>query len=218
MVTSQTSNDLGNTSVHIWRIDLNGSVGNLSALLSAQEIKRADDKKAEIERSRFIRARGAMRSILGDYLALPGGELEFVLGEKGKPSIDHPDSNLEFNLTHCDEMALLAVSEATPVGIDLERIRTRTAQLKIAKRMFSESVYRELEQLSSDQLAPAFFKHWTELEARAKCVGDGIFSHDSREDEIISRHFSPQDGWIACIATCGISPAPLVLKHFLYEN
>ncbi len=218
MVTIQTSNDLKADRIHIWRIDLDGAIDGLSDLLSADELKRAEAKKQELERYRFIRGRGAMRTILGDYLGVSGGKLEFVLGENGKPSVGHPESNIEFNLSHCEDMALFAVAEAIQVGIDLERIRQRPLQLKIAKRIFPEPIYLELSKLPSDLLDSAFFHHWTELEARVKCFGDGIFSPEKKHYEISTRHFSPQEGWIACIAASGTDSSSFELKHFRYGN
>ncbi len=218
MVIEQTSSDLKDDSIHIWRIDLDGPTHDLYGLLSAKEIKRAQDRRQEIERKRFILAHGAMRSILGEYLGISGAELAFIHGEKGKPSLDHPKVNIKFNLTHCEDMALLAVADAIPVGIDLERIRSRPMQLKIAQRMFPPAIYQELLQLSADRLDATFFKHWTELEARAKCLGGGIFSADDARDCITISHFSPQDGWMACVAAKGLDVSTLELKHFLYRN
>lgn len=218
MVIKQTLNDLKADSIHIWQIDLNGPVADLAQLLSTEELKRSEAKLQTNGPHRSIRARGALRSILGDYLAVPGAELEFIQGEQGKPSIILPDSGIEFNLTHCEDMALLAVAKKTPVGIDLERIRTRPFQLKIAQRMFSEQVFKELAQLSSDQLDTKFFQHWTELEACAKCIGDGIFSYKERSNKISSKHFTPQQGWIACIATERTDVSSMQLKQFVYRN
>jgi 4'-phosphopantetheinyl transferase len=218
MVLKQTLNDLKSGYIHIWRIDLDGPVDDLTALLSTEEISRANAKLSTKERDRSIRVRGAVRSILGDYLGVAGGEIEFVAGEKGKPSIYRPDSNIEFNLTHCEEIAFLAVAYSTPVGIDLERIRHRPSQLKIAQRMFSESICRELAQLSSGQLDAAFSKHWTELEARAKCVGSGIFSYQKGMNEITTSHFTPQDGWIACLAVKSTDITSMNLQYFVYRK
>jgi len=218
MTIEQTSNDQKLDSIHIWCIDMDGPVADLANLLSTVEIERAEAKQRAKERDRFILAHGAMRTILGDYLGLPGGELRFVQGEKGKPRVDHPGLTIEFNLSHCENMALLVVSKTAPVGIDLERIRTRPLQLKVAQRMFPEAICKELEQLPLDQLNEAFFKHWTELEARTKCVGDGIFSAEKTLDKITTHHFSPQDGWIACVAAMGIDLSSQEPKHFVYSN
>lgn len=218
MTIVQTSNDLKTDSIHIWCIDLDGAVGDLAELLSTEEQKRADAKQRAKERDRFILVRGALRSILGNYLNVSGDELIFNQGEKGKPVIGNPDLNIEFNLTHCDGLALLAVAKTIPVGIDLERIRTRPLQLKVAQRMFPEAICKELKQLPSDQLNLAFYRHWTELEARAKCEGGGIFSVDDLPDEITTHHFTPQEGWVACVAAKRVDPSTQELKYFVHRN
>ncbi len=216
MVTLQTSNDLDGASIHIWRIDLDGPIGDLSAPLSADESARATAKKLSRDRHRFILAHGAKRTILGGYLGIPGEELLIVAGDRGKPYLHHPDSDLQFNLTHCEGMALLAVAAGHPVGIDLEQVRDRPSQAKIARRMFPDSIYREMVQLPSEQFGVQFYRYWTELEARSKCIGAGIFSNDQDTGGITTRHFDPQDGWIACVAIKDAYLTSMELKHFLY--
>ncbi len=205
-------------SIHIWRIDLDGPTHDISSLLSADETKRAEGIKQAQTRDRFIHGRVAMRSILSGYLGVVGDKLTFIQHEKGKPAISPPYSDIEFNLSHCENMALLAVTKQIPIGIDLEFIRPRPSQLKIAQRMFPEPIYKELQKQPSDQFDTAFFRHWTELEARAKCAGDGIFAHDGWQANITSRHFYPQDGWMACVATQGTDISTLELKNFVYRK
>ncbi len=217
MTIEQTSNDLKTDSIHIWRIDLDRAVGDLAELLSTEEQKRADAKHLAQERDRFILGRGALRSILGSYLNVSGDELIFTQGEKGKPAIGNPGFNIEFNLTHCEGMALLAVAKTVQIGIDLERIRTRPRQLEVAQRMFPEAIHKKLEQLPSEQLNLAFYRHWTELEARAKCEGAGIFSIDDLQNEITTHHFSPQEGWVACVAAKGADISYQELKYFVHR-
>lgn len=207
-----------NIELHIWHIDLDQPSDGLPDLLSPDETERADRFTLEQNRNRFVRARGTMRSILGNRLGLSGALLEFGLGKHGKPFISHPESTIEFNLTHCDSMALLAISESSAVGIDLERISSRPSQLKIAKRMFSESVYAELLTLPAERLGSAFTEYWTEFEARSKLHGAGIFSGKGPQDGVVVTHFLPRQGWIACIATGNQGDAFVELKHFNFER
>jgi len=202
--------------VNIWHIDLEQPASRLSELLSMDETQRADHFILESNRNRFVRARGAMRSILSDRLGVSGAALKFGLGKHGKPFISHPESTVEFNLTHCDGMALLAISENSAVGVDLERISSRPSQLKIAKRLFPALVYNELATLPADQLGAAFFENWTEFEARAKLHGAGIFSAKGMRDGVVITHFSPRPGWIACIATGYQRDACVKLKHLYF--
>jgi 4'-phosphopantetheinyl transferase len=159
-----------------------------------------------------------MRYILGNYMGIPGNELMFTLGEKGKPAVNQNKSEIEFNLTHCEGVALLAVTKSTPVGIDLEYIRSKPLLLKIAQRTFTDEVYNELKQLQSGKLGAAFFHHWTEFEARTKCVGDGVFSTTNRINGTTTKHFSPQEGWIACVAVRGIDISSMRLTFSDFRN
>jgi 4'-phosphopantetheinyl transferase len=217
MTTRQTLIDLEANCIHIWHIDLDGSTDDLVALLSSDEIRIAKAKVKKIEQDRYIRARGCMRSILSSYLNIAGSELKFNVGDKGKPSIRDNKSNIEFNLTHCEGIALLAVTRTNTVGIDLERIRNKPSLIKIAQRTFTDGVYAELKQIPPEKIAARFFHYWTELEARAKCKGCGIFSKQEELDEITSHHFSPKQDWLACIAISKTDITSIQLKHFVYS-
>jgi 4'-phosphopantetheinyl transferase len=199
--------------IEVWCLDLDQPVGALAGLLSPDETERAGRYGRELERNRFVYARGAVRTILGEHLGVPGAQLEFAPGSKGKPSLHHPCPGFEFNLTHCEGMALLALSQDCPVGVDLEYVRSRPAQMKIARRLFTRSVQDELASLPTDQLAAAFTRSWTEYEARAKCLGAGIFSTVTRNEEISTCHFTPQPGWIACVAGLTGKGGFITLKH-----
>lgn len=191
---------IANGEIHVWRIDLDRPAANLLKLLSPDETERSARLKQALDRNRFIRSHGAMRSILGSYLGMPGDVLRFGAADKGKPYLISPDSRLKFNLSHCEDLALLAVAEDISLGIDLERIRTKPLQLKIAKRMFPESVYSELSSLPAERLDRKFLQYWTEFEAKAKCLGNGIFSNTEEYNHPLITHFTPKPGWIACVA------------------
>ncbi len=205
------------TELQVWHIDLDRTAGDLTDGLSPDEVNRAQRFIQERDRNRFIRARGAMRTILGERLGVSAAELEFGLGEHGKPFIRRPESDIEFNLTHSRGMALLAVSATGPVGIDLECIRSRPSQLKIAQRLFPAGIYQRLSALPANQLAAAFTERWTEFEARAKLHGAGIFSAKVEQEGIRTTHFSPRQGWIACAAIVTPTEASMELQHLNFE-
>lgn len=202
--------------VHIWRIALDQPAHGLLDLLSPEETARSERLIHASEQNRFVRAHGALRFILGGYLGLSGEVLRFEAGDKGKPHLIGPDSGLEFNLSHSDDMALVAVTDNIPVGIDLERISSKPLQLKIAKRMFPESVYAELSALPPEQLGGGFVRYWTEFEARAKCLGKGIFTQGVEQGQPQIAHFTPEPGWIACVAVMQQATASLNLRHHIF--
>ncbi len=186
--------------LHLWRIDLRGSAGDLSGLLSRDEQQRADRFIAEQARTGFIRSRGAMRSILSGYLDTPPHALHFVYGDRGKPYLEDPPIPIHFNLSHAKEMALFAVA-THPIGIDLEQLIDRGNLRKIAARMFPQPVPQAMTELQGNDLTLAFFRHWTHLESCAKCGGSGLFGPKQESRDYYTKHFIPEPGWISCVAS-----------------
>jgi 4'-phosphopantetheinyl transferase len=165
--------------VHIWRISLaqvEDTVHRLRALLSPDEIQRADRFYFERDRRRFTVARAAMRQILGHYLGLLPAALVFAYGEKGKPELATAihQSELRFNLSHSGEFALLGVAKEACLGIDIEFINHEFASEEIGERFFSRNEVMRLQAAPRDKKAEAFFSCWTRKEAYIKALGEGL--------------------------------------------
>src|SRR5438876_10450259 len=111
--------------VHIWRVPLDDSRSTeLRSTLSPDECARADRFHFDRDRHHFIAARGSLRAILGAYLKKKPSELSFSYSNYGKPSLfGEPASNgLSFNLSHANELALIAVTRNRKIGVDIEFI------------------------------------------------------------------------------------------------
>jgi 4'-phosphopantetheinyl transferase len=165
--------------VDIWRIDVavgNDRVQACRRLLSPDEAKRADRFYFEQHRFRFTVFRAAMRLILSRYLGLPPQEIVFCYGPRGKPecseALERP--GIKFNLSHSDQVALLAVTQGLAVGVDIELVDHEFASQEIAERFFSPAEVRRLRALSPTERAGAFFACWTRKEAYIKALGDGL--------------------------------------------
>ncbi|MEJ1464942.1 MAG: 4'-phosphopantetheinyl transferase [Candidatus Sedimenticola sp. (ex Thyasira tokunagai)] len=197
----------GGGELHLWLIDLSQpeAVEQVAAMLAVDEQERSRRIRLPSEQRRFILARAAMRSILSSYLGIPAKEITFQYGEKGKPTIDFPRQPVEFNLSHAKDTALLAVSGST-VGIDLEPLAERKGLRRIAPRVFSAEIVEILQPLQGEAFTFAFFQHWTELEAKVKAAGEGIFSETGPLATIRHRHFQPTNGWLAAVAMEGEIP------------
>ena len=192
--------------LHLWRIELDAPGPSLRPLLTDKEQQRADRLATELLQTRFIRARGSLRTILGRYLDQPPTALVFEYGEHGKPAL-RTGADLAFNLSHAGDLALLAIARA-PVGVDLEPLRMRGDLHRVAERMFPAATFKQLRGLEGNDLVLAFFRHWTALEACAKRHGGGIFSPAEPAGRCSLSHFLPRPNWIACVAA---SPATV---HF----
>jgi 4'-phosphopantetheinyl transferase len=163
--------------VHVWRVALNEShAAELRPLLSSDECARADRFHFARDCHRFIVARGMLRKILGAYLKKEPGHLSFSYSPYGKPALaDERDAGeLSFNLSHANELALIAVTRGRGVGVDIEFIRPEFASEEIAERFFSTHEVAALRALPKSIQSEAFFNCWTRKEAYIKAIGEGM--------------------------------------------
>lgn len=153
-------------------------------------------------RRRFLIARAGLRGILARYLDLHPQGLVFAYGPQGKPALPPPYAALEFNLSHCGDLALLGVAADQALGVDLEQLRPKQNLLSIARRAFPAEQYLELRGLQGDDLLQGFYRCWTAIEARTKAEGQGIFKtlreHTPPPCEV--SHLIPAPGFLAAVA------------------
>jgi 4'-phosphopantetheinyl transferase len=162
--------------VHVWRASLDQPAVDYAMLLSSDEQVRADRFRFEQERQRFIVGRGILRIILGRYLNSPPEKIEFAYHARGKPFLSDGllPPGLRFNLSHSEEMALLAVVQNREVGIDIEYLRPSLEVDKLASQFFSPAERAELVALPSYKKLRSFFSGWTRKEAYLKARGEGM--------------------------------------------
>jgi 4'-phosphopantetheinyl transferase len=113
-----------------------------------------------------------LRTILARYTRIDPRDLAFSSGLHGKPHLNQSD--LHFNLSHSEHIALLAVTRDTEVGIDIEHIDPRRTTEDIAARYFSPAEQTELANYPGEERRPAFFRCWSRKEAVIKALGEGL--------------------------------------------
>lgn len=170
--------------VDIWTIRLDLPPAALEAtqnLLSPDELTRLKAFRNEQARRNYIISHAALRHILGDCLQVAPLQLQFASGPHGKPALAGPiHGRLEFNLTHSSDLALLALTQSSDVGIDIETVRPMPDAVRIAERFFSAAETEALKELPVTEQANAFLSLWTRKEAVAKGTGLGIANFLSR--------------------------------------
>ncbi len=166
---------LGAGEVHVWRAGLADAASPAwRETLSPDECIRAARFHFADDRARYITGRGLLRTILGRYLGLDPAALRFTQGPNGKPELTGVCSSLRFNLSHSNDLMLLAVTHARAVGIDLEMIRPDMPFQTLADHYFDPEEAWDLRLLPPTERAWKFYDLWTSAEARLKASGSGI--------------------------------------------
>lgn len=164
--------------VHLWTLDLAGGLDEtrLWRLLDAEERGRASRFRHTVTKRRFVLTRGALRELLGRYLATEPAGLSFLLGSRGKPRLSgtEPERGLVFNISHSGDRALFALALDTCLGVDIEAWRELKDMEGMAIRCFSPPELVYWQRLRDEARLPAFFNFWTCKEAFVKAVGAGI--------------------------------------------
>lgn len=170
---------LGAREVHVWTARLNlppERAAAYEATLSPDERTRAARFFFERDSRRFAAGRGMLRAILGHYLGQMPAQIRFDYSERGKPSLSSSGKSeqLHFNLAHSDELAVVAVSKISGIGVDVEKLRPIKDFAEIAERFFSGRENKALKSAPEHERELCFFNLWTRKEAWLKATGDGI--------------------------------------------
>jgi 4'-phosphopantetheinyl transferase len=110
----------------------------------------------------------------------PGMEVDefgWELEPTGKPRLTYRDGRpqpLHISISHAGGLAVAAICEHGPIGVDVEHIETRRPLLPIAKRFYSPDEHAQLESCSTDERTALFHQWWTRKEAVLKATGDGL--------------------------------------------
>ena len=160
----------------VWPVRITESdsvAARFQRVLAANEVARADRFRYDNLRRSFVISRGALRVLLGRYLAKPPEDVHLRYGVKGKPSVD-AGVPIQFNASHSSAVALFAFALGCEIGVDVERIRPLRYIREIASRFFCAEEAAELLSLPVCQRERGFFLCWTRKEAYVKAVGEGL--------------------------------------------
>jgi len=170
----------------------------LDLLSPAEQARHAEFRRSQAA-LRYLNTRSLTRRILAAYLQQPPETLDIRRAAGGKPYLE--GRPLEFNLSHSRGLGLLAVSRRCPLGVDLEQLRPVKYLAGIATRLFGIQALEEWQDRNESERQRLFFSRWTAMEARQKAQGRGIFEKQTPPEAVPCRHFVPEPGFIAAIAT-----------------
>jgi 4'-phosphopantetheinyl transferase len=174
-----TPQSLALDEAHVWQFDLDTQFSTdqqWESLLSSDERERALRFHFPVHRRRFAATRGFLRIVLGAYLDTDPKTLFFRYSDKGKPALGgmHTSDPLRFNLSHSENVVLLAVTLGREIGVDVEYMRSDLELGSTAQRFFSAAERESFDTIPLAQKRASFFYCWTRKEAFIKAKGDGL--------------------------------------------
>lgn len=146
---------------------------NVTVCLSPEEREQAERFRFEKDAIHWRACRAALRQVLGETLGIPPEQVAFAFGEFGKPSLSPNQGQLHFNLSHCRDLALIALCGDGAVGVDVEPA-DRASSLLGCEDAFCHP--DEITGLPVDEepRAAILMDLWTKKEALLKALGTGF--------------------------------------------
>src|SRR5256885_7262057 len=175
--------------IHIWFCDLDDMQpeSSSSVILSSNELARVERLRTP-EQSRLAARFVCVRKILGNIVDVEPQSLVFHDSLNGKPRLVSPigknGKDLNFNISHSENILALVVSFGCDVGIDIEVVKPDIDFFSVAKMNFDQQSFQLLCAVSPPQVANSFYRLWTRKETLTKMYGTGITAEPS--DEFLS--------------------------------
>ena len=147
----------------------------------------------------YLLKRGLLRKVLASKLKTSARSLEFRRTSTGKPYLaiaDPKDPQVLFNLSHCDELFVCAISTCGEIGVDIESSLRSNQFKRIAAYYFSEQEKLFLED-QADHFDQRFTQLWTLKEAIGKMRGTGVNKTFLKNaTEIRQGRIEPNNAWL----------------------
>jgi len=159
----------------IWKVSIDhfhSLYPTFKAVLSAEEIARAQRFHQKNDVRRFITATIALRLLLSSYLNIHAADIRFLRGRYGKPYLANNPLSIHFNLSHSGNIILISFS-LMPIGVDIEEMNPSFDVTFPMVDMFNEEEKAYLYQDRRD-IVKRFYLLWTRKECLLKQNGTGI--------------------------------------------
>jgi 4'-phosphopantetheinyl transferase len=196
--------------LHVWRADLDDAGWPGPEGLPAAERERAARMRRPGAAARWIAARWALRGVLSRYLDEEPAEITLALDPDGKPRLQEAPDRLRFNLSHSGAIALVALSAAHPVGVDIEEVQPDRDLIGLAERALGPEDVTAVRAASAAERGLLFHQRWARHEACLKCLGVGIFREAPPRDATVAvRDLDVAEGYASAVAVAAPQVSPL---------
>tara|TARA_R110002110_G_scaffold415800_1_gene656291 strand:+ start:47776 stop:48507 length:732 start_codon:yes stop_codon:yes gene_type:complete len=220
--------------LHLWCLktsDFLNIINTKYIILSHEEKSIAEKFVYEKDFQRYCVSHILLRLVLEKYLNADASSIKFKINKWHKPYLKN--NPLVFNLTHSNEVAIIAISRSGLLGVDVEYVKPTYSKELISSFMnFAEQQY--FKRLDSTEQIKYFYKCWTCKEAFIKAIGLGmsfplknIQTHINVQNKmeilhINSNQFSHEDWFCTSLsagkdypvtAVTNFKPDPLYITH-----
>lgn len=159
----------------VWKhkISVDENCQRLWSCLDQNEKAAAASLKNAARRFHYVAARGYLRRLLSETVNEAPEKLRILKHEHGKPFLaDYPE--IAFNLSHTDDIIIIAVARECRIGIDIEICKPRANFPALVQKCFGELEANWWQSLPELEKIREFYRFWTRKEAFAKATGRGI--------------------------------------------
>jgi len=147
------------------------------SMLSNEEKKSKDRFHFEQHRHLYLVTRAVEKTLLSRYTGVPVTDLSFEKNEYGKPQlkVDTGLPKLYYNISHTENLIMMAVFQEGEVGVDVEFLRRSIFPEKIASLCFAPLEILDIaSQKTWDEKSERFYEYWTLKESYIKAMGKGL--------------------------------------------
>ena len=163
--------------VHLWALPLDEAplqqAEHQVLELAADERERAARIRCSQTRSAFVQTRTALRTLLGHYLDLPPDAVALSSGAWGKPQLGAGMGDLQFNVSHSGQLALIALSHSA-VGVDLEWQPADLDWRELLPVCCHPAELADFQGVADAEGRARLLRLWTAKEAYLKGRGEGL--------------------------------------------
>ena len=180
-------------------------------ILSVNEKEKASSFRFLTDRISYIVTHARLRQILGQYLECDPAKIEFVLNNRGKPSLTDSYKIIHFNLSHRSGISIIGFDTKSVIGVDIEIIDPDFDFDPIVRNHFTQAENNFIfESLEESRLK--FYTLWTRKEAFLKAIGTGIGENLEVEVFKCFHQFKPMR------PIAGIHPDDFYLNTFVFQQ
>ena len=144
--------------------------------------KRLDRFVNQESKQNFILCRGILHLLLSKAENIPPESFNIQNGAEGKPqmSIGLYIQPVHFNISHTQDLCLIALCRSFEVGVDVECIHLIRELPSLARTYLSVEEFKKWLKRASRERNSLFYKYWCAKEALLKAAGCGLSIHPAQ--------------------------------------